>query len=59
MVTHTFDSRQRQGELCRGQDGLVYKISSKTARTITKRDPVYKQTINKASNEEDTSVPLM
>jgi hypothetical protein len=39
-MAHSFDSRQKQGELCEGQDSLVYKGSSKTARIIIKRNPV-------------------
>ena len=36
--------RQRQEDLCEFEASLVYKASSRTARTVTQRNPVSKQT---------------
>lgn len=62
MVAHTFDSRQRLvEELCRGQGSLVYKMSSKIARTITERPCLKTKTKTQKkdtqTNNDSTSYP--
>jgi hypothetical protein len=36
--------RQRQEDVCEFETSQVYKVNSRTARAITQRDPVSKQT---------------
>ena len=35
--------RQRQADICELEASLVYRVRSKTPRTVTKRNPVLKQ----------------
>ena len=42
VVAHAFKSRTREAEadLCEFEASLVYRTSSRTARTLTQRNPV-------------------
>ena len=43
--------KQRHMDLCEFKTNLVYRVSSQTARTVTQRNPVSKQT-NKQTNKQ-------
>ena len=50
--------RQRQMDLCEFKASLVYKVSSKTARTVSQRNPVSKNNSNNNNNKKWASERL-
>jgi len=54
MITHPFkigpQDSEEHGSLC--VQGLVYRVSSKTARAITQRNPVFETKSNKQTNKQ-------
>ena len=50
VVAHAFNplalERQRKADLCESEASLVYKMSSRTTRAVTWRNPVLKNQIN-------------
>ena len=49
-------ARQSQADFCEFKASLVYKVSSRTARTVTQRNPVSK---NKRKNQTKLKHPLI
>ena len=46
--------RQRQTDLCEFEASLVYRVSFRTARAVTQRNPVLKKTKNNNNKKNPT-----